>query len=34
MDETTTIDARRALAYGLATDVPGLAKPTSVTVFV
>jgi ATP-dependent protease ClpP protease subunit len=33
MEATTTIDAERALHYGLATDVPGLPKPQHVTVF-
>ena len=33
MDEVTTLDAKRALSYGLATEVPGLPKPKLPTVF-
>jgi len=33
MDEATTIDARRALSYGLVDEVPGLPKPQHLTVF-
>lgn len=34
MKETTTIDAKRALSYGLATQVPGLSKPKLPVVFI
>ncbi len=33
MDEVTTIDAKRALSYGLATEVPGLSAPKHLAVF-
>jgi ATP-dependent protease ClpP protease subunit len=33
MDAVTTIDARRALSYGLVDEVPGLPKPKLPTVF-
>lgn len=33
MDETTTINAERALTYGLVHEVPGLRKPQRATVF-